>query len=336
MVDIESRYAGAVVGQALGDAAGFPVEGSSPAVCVDYVDTVLRSASAGALGRAGFPFGQYTDDTQLMRELLQGAVASGGYDPVAYGRRIAAIFTEGRIVGYGRATRDAAMRLAAGVPWSEAGAAPPAAGNGSAMRAAAVGLLAPRDPARLVAIAREQSAITHRDPRCAAGSVAIAAAVARGLRGEPAEPLGFCAELATLVEHDDALLADWIRRLPSLGSASDAAAAEAIGRLGAAPEVGDVWHGISPFVTPSVLWSLRCFLRYPDDYWGAVCAAIAGGGDADTTAAMTGAIAGAHLGLEALPGDLARRVNDQETWGYDELVELAVAVAALALAGPTR
>jgi len=54
-----------------------------------------------------------------------------------------------------------------------------------------------------------------------------------------------------------------------------------------------------------------------------VSTAIQVGGDVDTTAAMTGAISGAYLGLEALPRHLVARVNDHGAWGFDELVRLA-------------
>ena len=53
-----------------------------------------------------------------------------------------------------------------------------------------------------------------------------------------------------------------------------------------------------------------------------VCTAIGVGGDVDTTAAMAGAVSGAYLGLKAIPLPLARRLTDQGTWGYAELVEL--------------
>ena len=43
----------------------------------------------------------------------------------------------------------------------------------------------------------------------------------------------------------------------------------------------------------------------------------------DTTAAMAGAISGAHLGLERLPLELAHQLNDRGTWNFEELVELA-------------
>lgn len=80
---------------------------------------------------------------------------------------------------------------------------------------------------------------------------------------------------------------------------------------------------MSPFVGPSVLWSLYACFRSPDDYMETMRTSIAVGGDVDTTAAMAGAISGAYLGLGALPMDLAQRVTDQGAWGYAELVDLA-------------
>jgi ADP-ribosylglycohydrolase len=72
-----------------------------------------------------------------------------------------------------------------------------------------------------------------------------------------------------------------------------------------------------------VLWSLYCFLKYPDNYLDAVCTAISAGGDTDTTAAMTGAISGARLGLDAIPSDLVAFVNDRGKWTAGDLARLA-------------
>ena len=60
--------------------------------------------------------------------------------------------------------------------------------------------------------------------------------------------------------------------------------------------------GSPPVVIPSLVWSLYAFLHAPDDYWTAVCTAIAAGGDTDTMAAITGAIAGARLGEASAAG----------------------------------
>jgi ADP-ribosylglycohydrolase len=100
-------------------------------------------------------------------------------------------------------------------------------------------------------------------------------------------------------------------------------AAAVISKAGLPPDFDDGWRGISPFVTGSVLWSLYSFLRSPEDYWETVRTAIAVGGDVDTTAAMAGAVSGAYLGLGRLPLQLARRLHDRGTWGYDELLALA-------------
>src|SRR5918998_2258603 len=179
------QFQGCLVGQALGDALGFVVEGQPPTFCRRYVDERLGGERVVWPGRSPFLLGQYSDDSQLARELLQSYAACGRFDPEDYARRIAAIFSENRIVGRGRATEEAAERLNRGVPWQEAGTPSPSAGNGSAMRAGPVGLLFFDDLTLLAQAAHNQGRITHRDPRCSAGAVAIAGAVALALRTEP-------------------------------------------------------------------------------------------------------------------------------------------------------
>ncbi|MDH3472420.1 MAG: ADP-ribosylglycohydrolase family protein [Rhodospirillales bacterium] len=316
---MKERFVGSLIGQCLGDALGFVVEGYPAAECRDYVEDYLRAGRAGALGRAPFAFGQYTDDSQLARELLQSFVARGRFEPADYARRLAAIFAEGRIVGRGRTTEAAALRLAAGVAWQEAGTPAPNAGNGSAMRAGPVGLMFHDDEAALARAAHDQGRMTHADPRCSAGAVAIAGAVARALRGEVPTP----AELADLAGRYDASVAAEIGRLDEWLGLAPAQAAPGIARAGLQPGFSDLWDGISPFVTSSVVWSLYAFLRSPADYWETVCTAIEVGGDVDTTAAMAGAIGGAYNGLAAVPEEPARRLTDRGSWGYEELSDLA-------------
>jgi ADP-ribosylglycohydrolase len=325
LATLEQRFIGCLVGQCLGDALGFPVEGRTPIACRQYVQEILRTGRAGENGRRGFPFGQYTDDSQLARELLQSYLACNGrFDPRDYAHRISDIFSENRIVGCGAATEDAAWRLAQGVPWDEAGAPPPAAGNGSAMRAGPIGLLLFDDRARLVDAAHDQGRITHKDSRCSGGAVAIASAVAVALQGRPISGREFLADIARSVEMVDQSVAGACRNLVEWLSLPPEEAVIPISKAGVNQDRRPDWQGISPFVTSSVLWSLYCFLRSPDDYWETICVAIAVGGDVDTTAAMAGAISGTYLGIDALPLDLANRLTDRGTWGYGELSELAV------------
>ncbi|HTT38524.1 MAG TPA: ADP-ribosylglycohydrolase family protein [Burkholderiales bacterium] len=316
------RFSGCLIGQCLGDALGFPVEGCTPAVCDEYVWGCLKPIGLDREAALPAAIGQYTDDSQLARELIQSYVERGCFDPGDYAQRIAAIFREGRIVGRGRSTEEAAERLSQGVPWTQAGTPAPAAGNGSAMRAAPVGLIFWDDAQRMIAAAHDQGRITHQDPRCSAGAVAVSGAVALGLQGD-AEVSAWTRQLSGWVADLDPVLADGIERLPDLVDAQPKQALSVISALGRSADYDNGWEGISPFVTSSVLWSLYSFFRHPQDYWATLCTAIAVGGDVDTTAAMAGAISGAYLGLDALPSDLAARLTDRGSWRLTELVELA-------------
>ncbi len=317
------QFQGCLVGQALGDALGFVVEGQPPSFCRRYAEERLGGKRVLGVGRGPYPLGQYSDDTQLARELMRSYAERGRFDPEDYAGRIAAIFSEGRIVGRGRATEEAAERLARGVPWDEAGTPPPSAGNGSAMRAGPIGLFFYDDLDGLALAAREQGVITHRDTRCSAGAMAVAGAVALALREGPLDRLDFLGRLSELVVRVEAPFAEALISLSGWVTLPPEEAVGHISRAGLERKLDEGWGEITPFVVPSVLWSLYSFLKSPEDYRRTIRTAIAVGGDVDTTAAMAGAISGAHLGLAAVPRDLARRLTDGGSWGLPELADLA-------------
>lgn len=191
------------------------------------------------------------------------------------------------------------------------------------MRAGPVGLLYYDDLDAVVQVAREQGFITHRDDRCSAGAVAVAGAVALALREGPVERLAFLGRLAELTARVHGPFADALMSLSGWVTLPPDEAVRRISRVGLERKIEEGWGEITPFVTPSVLWSLYSFLASPEDYWQTIRTAIAVGGDVDTTAAMAGAISGAHLGLGAIPQGLARRLTDSGTWGLSELADLA-------------
>ncbi len=317
------QYSGCLIGQCLGDALGFPVEGSPHAPCLSYVDTVVRTGGKNRRGRHPFPFGQYSDDSQLARELLISYSKCQGFDPGDYAGRIAESFSKGRIVGGGRATWEAAIRLSQGIPWDEAGTPSPSAGNGSAMRAGPVGLMFFDDPEALIRAAQDQGRITHKDPRCSAGAVAIAGAVALALSARPIQSRPFLSQLSGWSARLDSSVSQGIRALIDWVELDPADTIQKIARAGYAPGYTPDWQGVTPFVTGSVLWSLYAFLHTPGSYLQTIATAIEAGGDVDTTAAMAGAISGAYLGITAIPADLAALLTDRGTWEYSQLVDLA-------------
>src|SRR5512146_1219992 len=280
------RAAGSLLGLALGDALGFVVEAAAPAEAAEYVRAELRQGLAGARARAPFSPGQYSDDTQLARELLLSIRESRGFDPAAFAMRLARLFAEGRAVGAGPGCRGAAERLAAGTPWDRAGAPPPYAGNGAALRAGRLG---------------------------------------------PTDPRAFLEELRAWVLPIDASVADAVASVGDWLEEGPVRAGARLVRLsgpGAIPGAG-----VSPFVLPSVAWSLYAFLRSPDDGWESLCTAIEVGGDTDTMAAMAGAMSGARLGPECWPEPLLDRLTDAGTWGAGDLSRVARDCAALERGG---
>ena len=328
MLPAKEQFSGCLIGQCLGDALGAPVEGQDPESCARFVTSVLRGAEPSTAVAAavswtppgGLPLGQYTDDSQLARELMLSYAACGTFDAKDYASRLGELFRDNRVVGAGRATAEVGRRIASGMSWEQAAILAPSAGNASAMRAAPIGLFYYDDPQALIGAARDQSQVTHRDPRCAAGAVAIAGAVALALRPGPIVVESFLAQLAEWVRQIDQSVAFDVYQLSAWGSLSPEAAATFMVRARLCPGSSTEWRGVSSYVVTSVLWSLYCFLRTPRDYLETIYTAIAAGGDVDTTAAMAGAISGAHLGLSALPAPWTPHLTDRGEWSHDELV----------------
>lgn len=317
------RYAGCLIGKALGDALGFLVEGRSPKDCQHFVDRFLLSERVFKFQKGPFSFGQYSDDTQLARELMQSFVLCESFNASDFGKRVASMFTDELIVGRGQATWNAAKRLAAGVPADKAGEPAPSAGNGSAMRAAVVGLFFPKDLSKVASVAKAQGEVTHKDSRASAGAIAMAVGCALLLEKDSVDEVVFLEEVAGHCESADQdfsasllKLRDWLQ-LPAPQAVAH------IQKEGKDPDYEESWWGISPFVTGSVLWAYYSFLRHPRDYMGTVKEAIAVGGDVDTTAAMAGALSGAFLGLSAIPKDYRNTLNDQGVWTVKDLIALS-------------
>jgi ADP-ribosyl-[dinitrogen reductase] hydrolase len=166
--------------------------------------------------------------------------------------------------------------------WDEAGEAVQraalrrgAAGNGSVMRCAPVALRFRRDPARLVRASLDTARITHADPRCAWGAVAVNQAIVHLLDGEAIADVAAAA----------------------VAGVTEPAVREAV--LGAADrEEPEVRAG--GYVLETVSAAFWCLARSPS-FEEAVVAAIGLGDDADTTGAVAGALAGAAHGAAAIP-----------------------------------
>ena len=318
--EMKDRFRGCLIGQALGDACGFPLEGMPVKRCQEQAS----KAVAGKLERseAGFAFGQYTDDTQMAVAIAKSLVSKNTADPDHVSTYFSELWSSGRIVGQGLACRQAILNIQDGVPWDEAGAPEGRAGNGTAMRTAPVGLFFHQDSEALFKAADEIARITHRDKRSRAGAVAVSQAVAQLVQGGEPSPAAILEPAAAMASRLHKDFADLILQLGTHLDDPEEEAVKWFTTVGFTDGGTDGWEGITPYVIPTVLGSFYAFLKHPKEYTSAIQFVISCGGDVDTTAAITGALVGTHLGLTALP-DLAKKINDRGRNNYNDLVALA-------------
>ena len=182
-VALRDRYRGCLVGGAIGDALGRPVEGRSRQRVAEMFPDGLRDFQPWRGWRSG-PVGKFTDDTQLtivVAEWLRDT-GDGPLSADDLGERVAEWGLTGR--GIGAATREALWNYERGLPWWRAGAE--SAGNGGAMRAAPFGLRFAGLPDNLRHAAALGTAPTHADATAVASAVVQAAAVNQCLAASPA------------------------------------------------------------------------------------------------------------------------------------------------------
>lgn len=206
--DIADRKAGALLGLAVGDALGTTLEFSSPKRGLNFYKR-LKGPHTGITG--GGPFnlrpGQVTDDTHMACCLAASLMEMKRYDMadalLGYMDWAAVAFDIGgqtraslRLPEEGDSVDSVSERV-----WIESGCQ--AAGNGSLMRTAPIGVFFANneDERRYASI--NDSSITHYDPRCQMACAVFNDRIARLINGETdsAELLGDYLEIDCISNH---------------------------------------------------------------------------------------------------------------------------------------
>lgn len=299
---VRARFIGSLLGTMCGDALGMPVEGWPPIEIVRRYG-IIRELVAGRLAA-----GSYTDDTQMTIALAESLVARRGYDSGDLAERLLAGYEPRR--GYGRGSREALARLAAGVPWEEAGKSSfgvGSFGNGAAGRVAPIGLLYHRELGLAAQVARLSAEPTHTHPLGKAGAAVQAMAVALALRwgvteGVEPSPSQFLDLIEAELEPHEGLFRERLETIRLLLDRDEPPPLQARSTemLEWAKSVGSVLGNDSrsfQSVPPAIYVFLCCL----SDAETGMTAAVALGGDTDTIGAMAGALFGAYLGVDGLP-----------------------------------
>lgn len=277
MTDSISRALGAVIGSAVGDALGAPFEfGPENAFSARFP---APGHGGEMCGGGGWDPGEATDDTQMAVLVAESLLEHGGLElPDVFRRFRRWAAAEPKDIGL-----QTEAVLSSGDPWDLAAALhfqtnQRAAGNGALMRAAPSAVyFAPAGRDATMDAARRLSALTHGDRAAWEGTAILHELIRVALTG--ADPLSALPDTLTAVHPDHrgryatVLAPDWH---PDQATEFN----------------GAVWPCLG-----SAVWALRTTTSYEE----AVRTAIDLGGDTDTVAAVTGALAGAVHGVADIP-----------------------------------
>lgn len=292
MDDLRDRARAAFLGLAIGDALGASVEFMTEGE-IRATHGVHREVIGG--GWLRLARGAVTDDTEMSVAMARAIVAESAFSLRAIADALVA-WLRARPADVGNTCRRGLRRYMLDGTL-EGPPSPGDAGNGAAMRMVPIALSTVGDPALLDAQAVAQGHLTHHHPLSDAGCRVIGRLLHRAISGGSLRQL---------------------RRI-----ADDMAASHPPFRFEPYRGLATAYVGDTVTTVLHHFFSTRSFEE-------CLVATVNQGGDADTTGAIAGAIAGAYHGPDAIPVRWSRRLAPALV---AELHELADALVALSPAG---
>jgi ADP-ribosyl-[dinitrogen reductase] hydrolase len=269
--DVLDRSRAAFLGLALGDALGATVEFMTPGE-IQQAHGVHRDLTGG--GWLRLKPGRVTDDTEMSLAMARAIDGHGSFDRRAVADGLAA-WMKGRPTDVGSTCQAGIRRyILDGTLEGKPGAWD--AGNGGAMRVLPVALCTLGDEVALSRLALAQARLTHHHPLSDAGTVLVGRLVQLAVLGRSMRQLQFVA----------------------------AEAARAEPRF-----LWEPYRGLATGYIVDTIQTVLHFLFTTRSFEACLTAVVNQGGDADTTGAIAGAIAGAYYGPEELPIRWVKRLD---------------------------
>ena len=306
-MDRRSRYRGALLGLAAGDALGTTLEFKAPGTFQPIDDIV-----------GGGPFrlkvGQWTDDTSMALCLAESLVERRGFDPVDQLERYVRWYRDGHMSCTGRCfdigitTSGSLHRFESTRNPFSGSTDPDAAGNGSIMRLAPVPLFFAGRPAEAIEQSGTSSRTTHGSINCVDACRYLGGLIVGAVEG---------------VAKSDLLANEFV---PAVREFLRRPLTEKIAAIAAGSFKSKMPPAIrgTGYVVDSLEAALWAFHR-TDTFRDGALLAVNLGDDADTTGAVYGQIAGAYYGEDGIPAEWRAKLAMRETIEglADRLHELA-------------
>jgi ADP-ribosyl-[dinitrogen reductase] hydrolase len=282
-ISVPERYHGSLLGLAIGDAMGVPLEFRKPGTFAP-----VREMIGG--GPFGLKPGEWTDDTSMALCLAESLISSNEFDLKDQLGRYCNWYHNGHLSSIGKCfdignTTRSAIRFfeETGEPCSGL-TDPRSAGNGSLMRLAPVPLAFARTPPRAIELSGESSKTTHALDVCVDACRYLGALIVGAVQGYSKEQL-LSPQFSPVEQYWD--LYPLTSRIYTIANGSF--------REKKPPEIKG-----SGYVVDSLEAALWAFAR-TDTFREGCLAAVNLGDDSDTTGAIYGQLAGAYYGTSAIP-----------------------------------
>jgi len=277
------RYAGCMLGLAVGDALGTTLEFSPPGTFEPISDMI-----------GGGPFnlqaGEWTDDTSMALCLAESFIQKQGFDPVDQLERYVRWRQQGHLSSNGRCfdvgstvSRALSKFLKTREPYCGS-SDPRSAGNGSIMRLAPVPLFYAQTPREGLERSGESSRTTHCTPACIDACRYLGGLIIGAINGVNKEDLlsdlyspvtGYWEERPLVNDIAEIALGSFKRKEP--------------------PEIRGTGYVVRSL--EAALWAFH----KTDDFKKGCLLAVNLGNDADSTGAAYGQIAGVYYGANGIP-----------------------------------
>ena len=278
-----NRYKGCLLGLAVGDALGAPVEFQSPGSFEPVTDMMGG-------GSFGLQAGQWTDDTSLALCLAESLVEKGCFDPIDQLQRYVRWWRHGHLsvtgscFDIGNTTRLALSQFEkTGQPYCGQ-AQGDSAGNGSLMRLAPIPMFYLFASDKLMEFAAASSRTTHTAPEAVDACRYYAVLIAGALNGVDKNQILAADFIHTNQPHESMLLQPTIQAI-----------VEGSYKTKQPPQIKGTGYVVD--CLEAALWAFY----HSDSFADGALLAVNLGDDADTTAAVYGQLAGAYYGIEGIP-----------------------------------
>ncbi len=333
------RFIGSILGLCVGDSLGFIIKDYDKKIAKDYVINCVNNLQVLQYGRGYrsdskvtgpvhireqnkcswfYKFGQYTDHSRHLREILLCVYENNGtFNFENYTKKITQMYKyPRRRNGNGSIIKNATDKLNRGISYKFSGIENTLS-NTSAVNSGIFGLLFNND---LIDITSTYSMITHMSSKCAAGSVCIASFVLMASVNQTIQPENFLNKAAECVSKIDT---EFAQNILILKKVINLPADHAFVMIKSIKNGWEDNNKINSDVVVSVLWSIYCFLKHPNNFMDCINEALLVGGNVHSTAAMAGSMSGAFLGIDAIPKQFLERLNDDSKWNGVDLYNLS-------------